>query len=303
MLRAAGRCGRFLSSRSSCSSLKHSIGLEEQESVQWAKSPEGAAFLQALSSNFPSHGGHKDFESFMRACNVEAPNPAGMRMVSALLSFPLTLSLAVNIIFPELQRLKVALVGARADSTLPLQWWARSVLNSIHLQDLSLRSFGPEAGSRFPYVDNKYEMSLVIDHLSQSKRVSMYCDRNSQCPLHLHSNLHQTLFENDVFVLFNPGLGSPYLKASWKPTLLSLLESRKPIICTAYSDLDLRRDMSTWSELSQELNDQELQEPLEVLISPQSNPFASQRKVFGALEDKEGQVVLTNQYLYALIAK
>lgn len=46
----------------------------------------------------------------------------------------------------------------------------------------------------------------------------------------------------DVFVLFNPGLGHPHLRAGWEGALERILSSGKPVIISCHSRKDLDRD-------------------------------------------------------------
>lgn len=47
----------------------------------------------------------------------------------------------------------------------------------------------------------------------------------------------------DAFVLFHPGLGHPASSHEWAQTLPQLLETKVPVICTGYTDYDMRRDV------------------------------------------------------------
>ena len=79
--------------------------------------------------------------------------------------------------------------------------------------------------------------------------------------LHAHPQSTQLLQWAHVFVLFNPGSGSPSLSARWDPTLRLLLETRKPVLCTAHGPHDLQRDIAALEAIAE-------QEDSEVRRSP-----------------------------------
>uniref|UniRef100_K3WH95 Mitochondrial splicing suppressor 51-like C-terminal domain-containing protein n=1 Tax=Globisporangium ultimum (strain ATCC 200006 / CBS 805.95 / DAOM BR144) TaxID=431595 RepID=K3WH95_GLOUD len=86
----------------------------------------------------------------------------------------------------------------------------------------------------------------------------------------LYHNLHTSgaIPAPDAFVLFNPGIGHPFLKQRWQPTMEALLASRKPILLSSFSKVDLDRDVAVLRELCQSQKGD-----LKFLASPQSNPF------------------------------
>lgn len=77
----------------------------------------------------------------------------------------------------------------------------------------------------------------------------------------------QAIHPPDAFVLFNPGIGHPFLKQRWRPTMETLLASGKPILLSSFSKVDQDRDVAVLKELCGN------QEDLLFLVSPQSNPF------------------------------
>ena len=82
-------------------------------------------------------------------------------------------------------------------------------------------------------------------------------------------NVDDILNSWDGFILFNPGIGHPYLEQSWKPTVDFLLKTKKRIITTAHSEIDSERDWKLWS--SQGL----FFERTPPLLRYERNPFAS----------------------------
>lgn len=57
---------------------------------------------------------------------------------------------------------------------------------------------------------------------------------------------------------------SDVMKSKWKDSLHALLQTRKPVICTAHSEKDLDRDLAFIDSLVAE-DTQDLGEPLEVI--------------------------------------
>jgi hypothetical protein len=120
---------------------------------------------------------------------------------------------------------------------------------------------------------------------------------------HEHPDAVKLLLQHDLFVLFNPGFGCEALKESWKPTLSLLLQSRKTVLCTALSEIDMKRDLDALKQLSAEEDYQELGEPLDLLIQPTKNPFRSEKRQYDALEVEGNRVLVVNEYIYAFQAK
>ena len=101
------------------------------------------------------------------------------------------------------------------------------------------------------------------------------------------------------------GLGSKALRSQWDPTVRMLLETRKPIVCTAHGDTDLGNDLNYLNRISQEEDAQDMGEPIEFLIVPHLNPFRSLKRIIDkeAPEFSDDRIVTTNCYLYALRSK
>ena len=100
-------------------------------------------------------------------------------------------------------------------------------------------------------------------------------------------------------------MGCKQWKDKWDPTLRLLLETRKPIICTAFGDIDLGNDLNIWNKISSEEDFQDIGEPLEFIIPPHLNPFRSLRPSIDHEADKNtpGRIVIGNNYLYAVQSK
>lgn len=121
--------------------------------------------------------------------------------------------------------------------------------------------------------------------------------------LHEIKDISKILLSHDLYVLFNPGFGSKPLTESWLPTLQILLQTKKPILCTAHSAYDLSRDINALQKISLDSDYEEFGEPLEFVISPHLNPFRSHKRTIDSKEETEAQVITTNEYIYAFQAK
>lgn len=214
---------------------------------------------------------------------IDSQQLAAFRVLSSLLTFPLTLAFGLNKLFasPSLsssypnmmlkdRSINVLVLGARAESSLPLIWWQEMLL-ACDFDDVNIRMIGPELllDKGRPLQDLLSQNSSLVQSGEgegestvrrrrsvsisgcgpSSSSVSPSSDRTA---LHLHEDLVPLLQWAHVFALFNPGYGSspcpsssPSQKAmamgDWDPTLRLLLQTRKPVLCTAYGHQDLRR--------------------------------------------------------------
>ena len=150
-------------------------------------------------------------------------------------------------------------------------------------------------------------VSTITNHTHhwQSKTISFVNLDHGREMLHNHPNLTKLLLDFDLFVLFNSGVGSPALREAWDPTLRLLLQTRKPIVFTCHSRVDLDRDWDCVEQtgISEDQDGQELGHSIETLLSPHENPFASLRRVYDSKEQQGAEIVTTNQFIFALQAK
>ena len=71
----------------------------------------------------------------------------------------------------------------------------------------------------------------------------------------------------DGFVLFNPGLGHPKMK-HWKHTIKFMIGTGKPILFTAHSTIDAKRDQLVLEKLLADCNDDRI-------VQYETNRYAS----------------------------
>lgn len=262
----------------------------------------------------------------VKAASTEETWPVLARAVSALTSNPLTISYALSKIFPVVKTgmheifvkdsVKVLVLGARAESSLPVSWWYEYLTSFSHcFRHTELRFVGPDLQKNLSMSDK--DASLAWSPLSDgSDKAPTTDDRPATLhtlkiwnhndnladknPLHNHPDMIKTMLWADAFVLLNPGIGSDAQKSSWDPTLRLLLQTRKPVVCTAHGSRDLERDLSALSRLSDEEDSQELGESVQFLIPPHDNPYRSFRVTVDENEsDERCKRVTTNHSLYA----
>lgn len=245
----------------------------------------------------------------------------------------------------QARKLRVLVVGARAEASLPALWWREGLINtSSHVAQagLSIGMVGPSIPDRRPITkepnDNDAatvnvtpssssrtratattmpghaspcaykhcEVTIPTSHTSLgTKTTIVYHTHNSQQLLHEHEDCMKLLLNTDIFVLFHPGLGHEHLKSHWKPTIELLLSSKKPLLCTAHSLTDLRRDVDMIHSVAAEIDGdgEQLGNPIQILIEGCLNPFASTRRTYDPKEENGAQIVTTNQYIHAFCSK
>jgi hypothetical protein len=365
---------------------EESVTKEHLHDNGWLKSAKNQqlflSFLKTIPSE-PMQPHPTDFESLFKdrssGSNLSGFSSdelaASARLLSSLLTFPLTISHTLcqayhpNMLYDG-TRFTVSILGGRAESSLPLQWWKEmlfylpsyeieetivrgkssnpseihseeaagappvsthskatlSVPSQLclrlkfigpHVQASSLKKPSPPFGTvssstqnnkpryhlnyqlRQPEKDSEEALSRKSDPVSPKRTLEIDITKDDTCYLHDHPSLSSVLYASDLFVLFHPGYGSKEHSKSWKKTLLKLLDTKKPILCTAYSPEDLNKDLTELQNILEEYNaDQELDLPIEMMIKPQLNPFASLRK-----EIRNHEIIITNQYYYLFRAK
>ncbi len=188
-----------------------------------------------------------------------------INLVSHPLTYPLTLGSQLNRFLDNNNNnesksslsLRLCCIGARAEATLPLEYWKEMLIMAINMKENSSLNWeeciidfiGPDVPKNLPSrTVSISQQSLLYNSDYQSKE-------GKQTSWTLRMNYHLDLFHNyihkknhndndniDGFILFNPGIGHDYLKKIWKPTMENILELNKPILLTAHSDLDVERD-------------------------------------------------------------
>ena len=250
----------------------------------------------SMESYLTSYGYLNSFESSSISSLI------GLGALSALHTYPLTLSLAIEKILPSpVNDLSVLVLGARAESSLPPHWWRQTLIASYKLHRLHILFQGPHCATQGASLahssSHSSEQKVIVDWnhgggCEQNRNVTLeWCSERGS--FHTNPSAQKLLSSADIVVLFNPGYGHHYLKAEWRPTLAMLLRSKIPIVCTALSPHDLQRDRTALEKLKPLLD-------YKYLIEPQSNTFAS---LVADIDPKEPQEenkrIVCNQYMYA----
>ncbi len=155
---------------------------------------------------------------------------------------------------------RICCVGARAEASLPFDLWKEYLLLSSTMVRKSISTsidfVGPDM--------------VATPGGTSDRKVEL--DKGSALVLRwYYKGLLHDLFEDDenimdqwdAFVFFNPGFGHPHLKIDWIPTLERIIPLGRPMLFTAHSKLDSRRD---WIQLK---------ETFGIEVDYKKNPFSS----------------------------
>ncbi|KAI9730078.1 MAG: translational activator for mitochondrial COX1 [Cirrosporium novae-zelandiae] len=168
---------------------------------------------------------------------------------------------------------RLFILGARAESSLPRNIWTQ--LNYMFGDTtFHLIFIGPEAmanrDAEWPLPERTASNpfgAIVEDRVHPHMKISTYVD--------YYHTLHEAkVFEPfdpyfDAFILFHPGLGHPASAHEWSATIPNLLETKIPIICTGYTEWDMKRD---WQWVQEKVGGE-----VDMLLEPGENRFRSLR--------------------------
>jgi splicing suppressor protein 51 len=259
----------------------------------WATPQAGCAYTDKLVT--PSTiGEYIDTRGY---AGVQDQSP--VRMLSTMLTYPLSLSFGIRSIFGErIDSLNVTVIGARKESSLPSIWWEET-MRTCSIKRLDMSMVGPGLNQPPP---PHYSVSRDLGG-GLTREFAKHYTSGDIAPLHDHPDARKILLETNLFVLYNPGLGSGPLKELWKPTLELLLSTKKPILCTSHCQFDMDRDLATINAASEEDVDPEQGQQLEYLINPTVNPFRSMQRAVDKNEVPGAQILNCNYGIYAFQAK
>ncbi|KAF2396396.1 hypothetical protein EJ06DRAFT_539995 [Trichodelitschia bisporula] len=174
---------------------------------------------------------------------------------------------------PNPPPVRIFVLGARAESSLPREVWVQ-LAYMFHRVSFHLVFIGPESmmnrDSEFPLPERTPENpfgAVVEDRFSHQMKISTYVEYFHT----LHKAGHFAPYDPyfDCFMLFHPGLGHPASSAEWEETLPMLLETKLPIICTGYTEWDMKRDID-W--VTKKVGGE-----MDILLEPGENRFRSLR--------------------------
>ncbi|KAI9791393.1 MAG: translational activator for mitochondrial COX1 [Peltula sp. TS41687] len=187
---------------------------------------------------------------------------------------------------PKPPPMRIFVLGARAESSLPREVWVQLPYMFPRVS-FHIILIGPEAmtnrEAEYPLPDrtpaNPFG-AIVEDRyrIAHELKVSTFVDYYHT--LHAAGIFHPFDPYLDCFMLFHPGLGHPASSHEWEATLPQLLATKVPILCTGYTDWDMQRDRQ-WVE-------DKAKGEYDLLLEPGENLFRSLR---WELNDHEPQDV------------
>ena len=260
-------------SRRRYSSSSQQIISEEDSTLAWArKNPEVAQrclqpppFHAAPDKNLQYWNSLEEYCQWRQwtfpttTDNAEKDANHGIRLASHVLSAPLTLAKFRGTTVKKQsgdhsRPFRWACVGARAESTLPYHYWKEMLFllsnHNNHQHHVEMDFCGPEVHPKTP--DNRIELDTSALSLRWFHRGLFHKQKQQQ---------QQP--DWDAYILLNPGVGHNNLRQDWKPTMVQLLSSGKPILMTAHSEKDAARDA------------QLLAQEYQLTVDYQVNPFRS----------------------------
>ena len=148
---------------------------------------------------------------------------------------------------PEAPPVRIFILGARAESSLPRNVWVQ-LAHLFPRGKFHLVFIGPESmanrDDEFPLPprtpSNPFG-AIVEDRVWPTMKISTIVDYYHT----LHKTGHFYPYDPyfDCFVMFHPGLGHPASSHEWEETVPLLLETKAPIIVTGYTQYDMERDI------------------------------------------------------------
>ena len=219
--------------------------------------PHGAPSPRAVRHVMEGSSGWADYllergwlnrEAFHAADNTT--QMAGLAVLSAALTFPMTLARHLNELVGEATTCKICIVGARAEAALPDHIW-NEVTSLTGVKTLDVEFAGPSsAPPNMPSVRSFVDpSSQCTTRLFISKQGDLYhrSDVGRALLARAHGRAEAEdgplpLDLPDAYVLFNPGLGEPGWERAWEPTMSALFAADRPLLMTALSRQDAARD-------------------------------------------------------------
>ncbi|KAK7712421.1 translational activator for mitochondrial COX1 [Diaporthe eres] len=172
----------------------------------------------------------------------------------------------------EAPPVRLFVLGARAESSLPRDAWAQ-LAHLFPRSSFHLIFIGPEAmanrDDEFPLPERtpSNPFGAVVERPWQNMKISTIVDYYHTIHKTGHFYPYDPYF--DCFVLFHPGLGHPASSHEWAETIPMLLETKAPIIVTGYTQYDMERDIDWVNKTAAG--------EFDLLLNPAENTFRSLR--------------------------
>jgi len=270
--------------------------LSRDEARVWSRKNERLAREAMSLSNIFDLDSHKhrhsmnELEAYLRerswtGYSNEESNESSLNhmivLISQALTYPLTLGYHSRHFLPTTgtTHMRLAILGARSEASLTPSYWRDMLYISHRMNEKNtplqwtLDFIGPDLAPRLA--------SRFISLHDSQQNLKLFMTYHNTC-FHQHvldqKNTTTKSIDDqwDGYVLFNPGFGHPNLVQLWKPTLALILQSKKPILITAHSELDQKRDQRILQNMLKEFRSSHV-DGSQVIYNP--NPFAS-RMVF-----------------------
>lgn len=280
------------------------VAIEKQLEKEWMMRPESSALFERWLQSVPHDHIHQEnllmhIRTRGTAGEVEDNSPT-FRVLSSLLSNPLTLAYGLRSVFlQKMKNIKVLGIGMRSESQLPINWWRETIIAGVGVDEIEFEMVGPD-------MTPKHNITRCVFQSKKTGKISqlmLSAPSENKILFHNQKSAREKLLNTNVIILFNPGFGAnDIMRHQWRETLVMLLLSRKPIICTAHSEADLARDTHFIHELAKKECGL-LEEQFEFILPPHTNPFRSHSKTFDPNEPKANFVVSTNHSIYAIRMK
>ncbi|CAG8951582.1 hypothetical protein HYFRA_00007498 [Hymenoscyphus fraxineus] len=168
---------------------------------------------------------------------------------------------------------RIFILGARAESSLPREVWVQ-LTHLFPRVAFHLIFIGPESmtnrDAEFPLPKRTPENpfgAIVEGRLTSQLKISTFVEYYHTLHKAGHFYPYDPYF--DCFMLFHPGLGHAASSHEWKETIPQLLETKVPIIVTGYTQFDMERDVNWVKET--------VGGEMDMLLEPGENRFRSLR--------------------------
>lgn len=169
--------------------------------------------------------------------------------------------------------MRIFILGARAESSLPREVWAQLTYLFPRVP-IHLVFIGPESmanrDDEFPLPErtpgNPFG-AIVEDRIVPNLKISTFVEYYHTLHKAGHFYPYDPYF--DCFMLFHPGLGHPASSHEWAETIPQLLETKVPILVTGYTQYDMERDIDWVKET--------VGGEMDMLMEPGENRFRSLR--------------------------
>ena len=165
--------------------------------------------------------------------------------------------------------LRVAVIGARAEASLPTQWWRELLAARPDVARWSVHFLGPQlaapAAARAPIgAPPRLEVASPCGRRALELTFECAAYPGAGAPARW-----------DALALFNPGFGHHALVGAWEEALRAMLRGGAPMLVTAHSERDALRDRAAIERAARAVG----MRPEDVWVErPALNAFRSRKK-------------------------